>query len=88
MVCQFPLFLIEIHGSQPGSGISYKKLWVHSYILVLHFILRQMVNLNVLRKQLKKKYLQLTESEHKNSFQSSIKMISYEALYDHECKTP
>ncbi|KAA3473368.1 DNA/RNA polymerases superfamily protein [Gossypium australe] len=28
MVCQFLLFLIEIHNSYPYSRISYKKLWV------------------------------------------------------------
>ncbi|KAA3465517.1 DNA/RNA polymerases superfamily protein [Gossypium australe] len=96
IVCQFPLFLIEIYGSHPDSGISYKKLWVRSYILELQFILRWMVNLNVyasmlcfrIRWQLKKKYLQLTKFTYNNSFQSSIKMILYEALYDNECKTP
>ncbi|KAA3487584.1 integrase [Gossypium australe] len=31
----------------PDSGISCKKLWVHGYISVLHFILRLMVNPNV-----------------------------------------
>ncbi|KAA3466815.1 receptor-like protein kinase [Gossypium australe] len=48
MVCQFPLFLIEIHNSNSYFGISYKKLWVHGYILVPYFILRRMVNLNAI----------------------------------------
>ncbi|KAA3479699.1 reverse transcriptase [Gossypium australe] len=49
----FPLFMIEIHNSYPYSGISCKKLWIRGYILVPHFILIWMVNLNVLvRKQI------------------------------------
>ncbi|KAA3487859.1 integrase [Gossypium australe] len=40
MVCQFPLFLIEIYSSHPDS----EKL---QEALVLHFILRWMVNLNI-----------------------------------------
>ncbi|KAA3465855.1 hypothetical protein EPI10_000992 [Gossypium australe] len=36
----------DIYSSYPDSGTSYKKLWVRSYILVPHFILRRMVNMN------------------------------------------
>ncbi|KAA3465906.1 Gag protease polyprotein [Gossypium australe] len=34
------------------------------------------------------KYLSLVEFAYNNSFQSSIKMASYEALYGHKCQTP
>ncbi|KAG8503369.1 hypothetical protein CXB51_001413 [Gossypium anomalum] len=50
------------------SGANCNKLWVLSYTLVLHFIPRQMVNLN--------------------SYQSSIRMAPYEALYGRKCRTP
>ncbi|KAA3484389.1 Gag-Pol polyprotein [Gossypium australe] len=34
------------------------------------------------------KYLSMVEFAYKNSFQSSIKMTPYEALYGHKCRTP
>ncbi|TYH27729.1 hypothetical protein ES288_A02G091000v1 [Gossypium darwinii] len=34
------------------------------------------------------KYLPLVKFAYNNSFQSSIKMASYEALYGHKCRTP
>ncbi|KAA3465941.1 Retrotransposon protein, Ty3-gypsy subclass [Gossypium australe] len=70
------------------SGTSYKKLWVRGYTLVPHFILRRMVNLNVyasalcfrIWRQLKNKYLQLTEFAYNNSFQSKIDFLIGEKI--------
>ncbi|KAA3466174.1 reverse transcriptase [Gossypium australe] len=102
MKCRSLLFETEILDLRPDSGINCKKLWVHSYISALHSILRLMDNPNVLYRFWKicfsvyilefegnwEKYLPLFEFVYNNSYQSSIKRVTYEPLYGRKYRTP
>ncbi|KAA3484469.1 DNA/RNA polymerases superfamily protein [Gossypium australe] len=71
---------------------------VQNYILVPHSILKLIENPSILEDMLQccilefegnwEKYLPLVEFAYNNSYQSSIKMAPYEALYDLKCRTP
>ncbi|KAG8472522.1 hypothetical protein CXB51_034362 [Gossypium anomalum] len=53
-----------------------------------HFIPRSEIHIVILEEIARSIYLPLIEFAYNNSFQSSIKMAPYEALYGRKCRTP
>ncbi|KAA3461651.1 pol protein [Gossypium australe] len=77
------LYLIRILGSLRDSRNNSINLLVRDSTSAHLFTRRQMCNLNVWQC-----YLPLAEIVYNNSFQSSIQMALYEALYGCRCQTP
>ncbi|KAI5316171.1 hypothetical protein L3X38_045347 [Prunus dulcis] len=95
----FRSLLIEIHDLPHDSGQSYTKLLGPNCSLVQLFILRRMVSLRgQLEDMLRACALQfrndwdeklpLMEFAYNNSYQASIKMSPFDALYGKQCRTP
>ena len=102
MAHQCPLYQTEIPASLLDSGRSYKMLWAPDYTSVLLFhpqtdgqsertiqTLEDMLRACVMEfKGSWDNYLAFIEFAYNNSYQSSIGMAPYEALYGRKCRTP